>query len=221
MRIALFLAALLLSGCLAQTPVCDRPYILVGSGCCLDEDADRICDRDKPVTTTQPPTTSTVMAETSTTEAATSTTAPPKPKALAGAVVDVERPDGMVTEVRMLTDSPERYVVGDLHMLAYGRDVLNVVVWDTTTRVEYDNATEKVYVAPDYDRVSPLKLRELTGLSVGDHGLLGGEAYYVYAIKPGRIILAKGRVLDDLAPGNYTSEYGGYKFMLFKLLYDE
>ncbi|MFH0862342.1 MAG: hypothetical protein V1875_04850 [Candidatus Altiarchaeota archaeon] len=54
MRIAqtLILAVILASACLdqAQTgPVCNRPYILVGSGCCLDDNSDGVCDKDKPI----------------------------------------------------------------------------------------------------------------------------------------------------------------------------
>ena len=43
---------LLVSGCINPGPVCNRPYIQVGYDCCLDEDDNRICDRDKPVTAT-------------------------------------------------------------------------------------------------------------------------------------------------------------------------
>ena len=40
---------LLLSGCIGQSPTCNKPYILMGSSCCLDENNDGICDSDKPV----------------------------------------------------------------------------------------------------------------------------------------------------------------------------
>ena len=30
-------------------PVCNEPYMLVGNDCCLDEDANRICDKDEPM----------------------------------------------------------------------------------------------------------------------------------------------------------------------------
>jgi len=46
------LAVLLAAGCIEQpvsAKVCPRPYLLVGGDCCLDENGDRICDRDKPV----------------------------------------------------------------------------------------------------------------------------------------------------------------------------
>jgi hypothetical protein len=63
---------ILLCGCVSQAPTCNQPYILVGDGCCLDENADAICDSDKPLTTTAAPTTT--VASTSTTSS-TSTTA--------------------------------------------------------------------------------------------------------------------------------------------------
>jgi hypothetical protein len=50
----LALMVLLVSGCVEQAPsapVCARPYILVGTECCLDENGDGVCDRDKPVCT--------------------------------------------------------------------------------------------------------------------------------------------------------------------------
>ncbi|MFH1055329.1 MAG: hypothetical protein V1744_04455 [Candidatus Altiarchaeota archaeon] len=53
--------------CDRDKPVCRRPYSLVGLSCCLDENADGICDSDRPVTTTSIMTTSTVAATTSTT----------------------------------------------------------------------------------------------------------------------------------------------------------
>jgi hypothetical protein len=51
MRLAVLavLAVLSLAACLEQGPVCGRPYMAVGSDCCLDENADGVCDRDKPV----------------------------------------------------------------------------------------------------------------------------------------------------------------------------
>ncbi len=53
----------LISGCINQTPTCNKPYILVGNDCCLDENGDSICDRDKQLTST----TRENIAETSTT----------------------------------------------------------------------------------------------------------------------------------------------------------
>lgn len=136
-----------------------------------------------------------------------------------GAVVDVQKPDGLVEEVNLLYNSAERPIVGDLQLAAYKRDGLNVVVWDTTSRIEYDGSTEKVYLPPDYESVSPLRLVNLTGSSLGSNAVLGSDEYYVYSTKPGRIILAKGHQFDNLAEGNYTSEYKGYGFKLFKLIY--
>ena len=47
---ALFIL-LILAGCAEQAlpqPVCNAPYILVGTSCCLDTDANSICDSDEP-----------------------------------------------------------------------------------------------------------------------------------------------------------------------------
>jgi len=47
---ALFLTAFLISGCNGVTTnavVCNKPYILVGSSCCLDADDNNICDKDE------------------------------------------------------------------------------------------------------------------------------------------------------------------------------
>lgn len=46
MKYALALLFLLLVAC-QSAPVCNAPYILVGKECCLDEDANNICDRDE------------------------------------------------------------------------------------------------------------------------------------------------------------------------------
>jgi len=55
-------------GCM-QPSLCSKPYILVGTSCCLDENNDRICDKDKPQ-----PTSTTTLTQTTTTTASTSTT---------------------------------------------------------------------------------------------------------------------------------------------------
>jgi len=49
----------LLSGCLDNKPVCNKPYILVGNDCCLDLNDNGICDRDETTTTTSATTTTT------------------------------------------------------------------------------------------------------------------------------------------------------------------
>ncbi|MFC2162287.1 hypothetical protein ACFLRF_01270 [Candidatus Altiarchaeota archaeon] len=51
----------MICGCISdeRLPVCEKPYILVGYDCCLDINDDRVCDSDKPVTTTAVPTTTT------------------------------------------------------------------------------------------------------------------------------------------------------------------
>ncbi len=94
-------AALILSGCLCLPNACDAPYSTVGGECCLDENRDGICDRDKPIcekpyinignqccidsdesgicdsdetTTTIPPTTTTSTTTTTTTSTSTTTT---------------------------------------------------------------------------------------------------------------------------------------------------
>jgi hypothetical protein len=218
---------LLISGCISQAPVCNRPYILVGTGCCLDENNDQICDQDKPIvtSTTWATITSTSVTSTSTTTTATTTstattTTEARPRTVVGAVLDVQKPDGLVSEVDLLFNSAERPIVGDLQLAAYEREGLKVVVWDTTSRIEYDNSTEKVYLPPTYDAVSPLRLMNLTGYAIGDKGTLRSDDYYVYSTKPDRIILAKG-LQPDLVEGNYTSEYRGYGFKLFKLTYSD
>jgi hypothetical protein len=81
----LMAAAALISGCIAPSPPCDRPYSLVGGACCLDSEGDGICDQNAP-TTAQPPVTSSTSApattsssssSTSSTIVATTSTAPP------------------------------------------------------------------------------------------------------------------------------------------------
>ncbi len=43
------LLLILLIGCQQKTQdiVCNEPYILVGTDCCLDEDGNKICDKDE------------------------------------------------------------------------------------------------------------------------------------------------------------------------------
>ncbi|MFH0862892.1 MAG: hypothetical protein V1875_07690 [Candidatus Altiarchaeota archaeon] len=72
--IALVGIVAILSGCLTENPVCNTPYILVGNGCCLDENGDNICDRDKPVTTTTTTSTTTTSSTTTTTSTTFTTT---------------------------------------------------------------------------------------------------------------------------------------------------
>ena len=44
--ILVLLLALIFTGCVQQV-VCNKPYILVGNGCCLDKNDNRICDADE------------------------------------------------------------------------------------------------------------------------------------------------------------------------------
>ena len=220
MRAATFIAVLLMCGCVSQLPGCERPYILSGEGCCIDLNGDGSCDGEEPAPTTLP-TTTTQSTTTTAPTTSTSTTTPAKPVKLIGAVIDVQSPDGLVREFNILLDSPEKPIIGDLHMAAYGGDVFRMVVWNSSARIEYDNRTGKVYLPPGYDEeVSPLKLKDFTGWSVGDKALLGEDEYYFYSTKPERMILARGRGLDDLAVGKYMSEYEGYKFKIYGMLYD-
>jgi hypothetical protein len=43
----LFVSTLLFAGCVQQQAVCNKPYILVGNGCCLDKNDNKICDADE------------------------------------------------------------------------------------------------------------------------------------------------------------------------------
>ena|GEM_PF-2846805 len=47
--IGLFLMAVILAGCIggATQPVCNEPYILVGTSCCLDQNDNGICDSEE------------------------------------------------------------------------------------------------------------------------------------------------------------------------------
>jgi hypothetical protein len=67
------MVTVLVSACISG-PVCSRPYTLVGGVCCLDEDGDGICDRDKPLATTTIQTTSTTQSTTTTTRVFRTTT---------------------------------------------------------------------------------------------------------------------------------------------------
>ena len=53
-------------------PTCNKPYILVGFGCCLDKDDNSICDKDEIVTTTLR--TTTTQRQTTSTQMGTTTT---------------------------------------------------------------------------------------------------------------------------------------------------
>ncbi len=88
----LFVAcALMFSGCVSvsdagqsgDSVVCNKPYIRLGAGCCLDRDGSGVCDSDESAPATQAPTTSSYAAAPATvpatpaTEAATETTQAP------------------------------------------------------------------------------------------------------------------------------------------------
>jgi|SRR3989344_1978812 len=49
--IGVLILVFLISGCKIETqqdtPICNKPYILVGNGCCLDQDDNSICDKDE------------------------------------------------------------------------------------------------------------------------------------------------------------------------------
>lgn len=45
----MIIIGVLVSGCTQQKPTCNKPYILVDSECCLDENNDKICDQDKQI----------------------------------------------------------------------------------------------------------------------------------------------------------------------------
>src|SRR3989344_5771034 len=46
-RLLLVLAAVLFLGACQRGPICNAPYILVGTSCCLDADSNRVCDTDE------------------------------------------------------------------------------------------------------------------------------------------------------------------------------
>jgi hypothetical protein len=76
----------LLSGCINPGPVCNKPYIQVGTDCCLDRDGNRICDKDDQdipattVTLAAPATTTTAPPiQTTTTQKSVTTTHPAPP----------------------------------------------------------------------------------------------------------------------------------------------
>lgn len=89
MRVAwAVLLAALVAGCVsppqeAQEVTCNPPYMRFGEGCCLDRNANSVCDRDEAPTTTQPPATTTLAPTTTlpptTTTRAPTTTQPPRP----------------------------------------------------------------------------------------------------------------------------------------------
>ncbi len=53
----MIVTALLISGCVQQESTCNKPYIKVGAGCCLDENSNGICDKDETSPTTTQKTT--------------------------------------------------------------------------------------------------------------------------------------------------------------------
>jgi len=57
-----------------QNPVCNSPYILVGTDCCLDRNANKICDTDDTTTTILTTTTTTTTTRQTTTITTTTTT---------------------------------------------------------------------------------------------------------------------------------------------------
>lgn len=68
--------AILFSGCVDQKVVCNKPYIRVGSDCCLDSNDNSICDSDEisPTTTTTTITSTTIIITTTTIIKKTTTT---------------------------------------------------------------------------------------------------------------------------------------------------
>jgi hypothetical protein len=62
----------LFAGC-TNNVVCNKPYIQVGTSCCLDENDNSICDTDEPPTTTTTTTTTSTTSTTTTTTSASTT----------------------------------------------------------------------------------------------------------------------------------------------------
>jgi len=84
-RLLLVVAVMSVLGCLgAQTAKepfkCERPYLQVGTDCCLDKNFNNICDKDEPEPTTTTTTVATTVEEVKTTvePTTTTTTIPPK-----------------------------------------------------------------------------------------------------------------------------------------------
>ncbi len=64
-RLTILIAlSILFSGCIGSDPICEQPYILHDTGCCLDVNNDSICDTDKQPTTTSQSTSTTTIATT-------------------------------------------------------------------------------------------------------------------------------------------------------------
>jgi len=87
MRLILLIGLVLMAGCLCNVPSglvpvtsttttepCPQDNIMVGSTCCLDENANGICDSDEETTTTQEETTTTMEPTTTTSTTVTTTT---------------------------------------------------------------------------------------------------------------------------------------------------
>ena len=74
----LVFSLLLIAACKVKL-VCNEPYIPYGTDCCLDQNGNKICDKDEAVTTTTGETTTTLGATTTTLGGAvTSTTLKPE-----------------------------------------------------------------------------------------------------------------------------------------------
>jgi hypothetical protein len=121
---AFFALVLLMSGCLSQNQntgqksdliKCSPPYLRVGAECCLDQDDNKICDRDEttstmptttePTTTTQPETTTTKQPTTSSTllaELTEATTTVPATYATTLAVTTITEPPATSTTTTTL-----------------------------------------------------------------------------------------------------------------------
>ena len=48
----LLIGVVVMSGCIKEQVTCNKPYIKVGTECCLDQNDNEICDKDEVVTTT-------------------------------------------------------------------------------------------------------------------------------------------------------------------------
>lgn len=124
--IAFILGIVLISGCTQKSEVtttsilvCNKPYILVGNDCCLDENDDGICDKDKPITTTiEVTTTPTTTVPTTSLERPTTTISVPTTSRPTTSTRWKFTAEDEITAVRM-SDSGRYTVVGSKDGNAY------------------------------------------------------------------------------------------------------
>jgi hypothetical protein len=196
----------LFSGCIGQNGGCSDPYVKIGESCCVDGDANGICDKDESQTTTTVKSTTTVRSTTTT----TTTQAPAT--TLPATAIETTTSTGRTTTTlkgcKAASDCGEPYLGG---CTCQGEGVTKTLfkpvcnsgtcVWRGETQIDKcvqtaSGNSEKEHCVSGYAKCIP------------------DSEYREYYVMPEDAELLEGLTFDT-----YSAKYQGYKFKTNSVLF--